>query len=53
MEKIGVTSRFCDYVFNLIQNGQASVIVNGFISESLEVHRQGDPLSLHLFLLFL
>ena len=32
------------------------MIVNGFASESFEVHRgvrQGDPLSLHLFLLFL
>ena len=56
MEKIGFAFQFCDYVFNLIQNRQVSVTVNGFISESFEVHRgvrQGDPLSLHLFLLFL
>ena len=56
MEKFGFASHFCNYVFNLVQNGQASVIVNGFISESFEVYRgvrQGDPLSLHLFLHFL
>ena len=56
IEKLGFASHFCDYVLNLIQKGQASVIVNGFISESFEIHRgirQGDPLSLHPFLLFL
>ena len=51
-----VTSHFCGYVFNLIQNGQALVIVNGLISKNFDVHRgvrQSDPLILHLFLLFL
>ena len=40
----------------MIQSAHASVIVNGYISDCFDVHRgvrQGDPLSLHLFLLFL
>ena len=47
---------FCDFIAKLIQSVRASVIVNGFINDSFDVNREvrlGDPLRLHLFLLFL
>ena len=56
MEKFGFAPFFCDLIAKLIQSAHASVIVNGYISDCFDVHRgvrQGDPLSLHLFLLFL
>ena len=34
-----VSPLFCDLIAELIQNTHASVIVNGFISDCLDVHR--------------
>ena len=47
---------FCDRIFALFQNSETAVIVNGFINNFLPINRvvrQGDPLSLYLFLVFI
>ena len=56
LKQSGFSHTFCDHIFTLLQNSETAVIVNGFISDFFPVKRgvrQGDPLSFHLFLLFL
>ena len=52
----GFSDIFCDRIFALFQNSETAVIVNGFISNFFPITRgvrQGDPLSLYLFLVFI
>ena len=52
----GFSDIFCDRIFALFQNSETAVIVNGFISNFFHINRgvrQGDPLSLYLFLVFI
>jgi len=56
MKKFGFSEYFCHTIFNLLKNSKTAVIVNGFSSDCFPVTRgvrQGDPLSLNLFLMFL
>lgn len=52
MEKTGIDRRFTNLVRHLGSIGKAQVLVNGFLSRSIELQsgvRQGDPLSPLLF----
>ena len=47
---------FCDRIFALFRNSETAVIVNGFICNFFPINRgvrQGDALSLYLFLVFI
>ena len=56
LKQSGFSHTFCDHIFTLLLNSETAVIVNGFIGNFFPVKRgvrHGDPISFHLFLLFL
>uniref|UniRef100_U5ER22 Reverse transcriptase domain-containing protein n=1 Tax=Corethrella appendiculata TaxID=1370023 RepID=U5ER22_9DIPT len=56
MQRMNINQSFVNFVNNTMSNSSSKLLVNGNLSESFAIERsvrQGDPLSMHLFVIYL